>query len=100
MKLLSGTKPLGPDMPTVAQLGRGVARFYRWLKWRAGADRQCHWRQWRMAEDLKVTVRTIQRWLGALLKAGLISIRRRCQMSAIITVGDDKQLDFNFSTTS
>jgi DNA-binding transcriptional regulator YhcF (GntR family) len=79
-------------------LNPSVERFYRWLKWRAGKVGQLFWRQEKMAEEFKVTVRTIQRWLQALRAARLIKIRRRSQLSAIIAIQDDRQLQFDFLT--
>jgi hypothetical protein len=79
-------------------MSRGVERFYRWLVWRAGDDQQCHWRQERMAEELGVTLRTVERWVAELKRRGLLEVRKRSQESAVMTVSRPRQMTLDFST--
>jgi len=75
-----------------------VEKFYRWLEWRGrSAGGRSWWRQKTMLADprfpVKVrSVKTIQRWLAGLEKAGLISVQRRRRQPAIIIVNSARQM--------
>lgn len=93
----SPTLEVGPNKPDIQDLSSStgtsysgenssVLRFFRWLKWRAGADMQCHWSQRRIAEEFEVTIRTVQRWVSRLLQLGAISVQHRPNRSAITVI--------------
>jgi hypothetical protein len=88
---------------------RSVERFYGWLKWRAGADRQCHWSRAKMATDArllrdlnveKITVRTINAWIAELKNTGLIGVERRHHQTCVVTIKTDRQMTLDFSAES
>src|SRR5579862_1935306 len=85
------------DDDLAGAMKNSVSRFYRWLKWRAGADGQCHWSQARMAKEFNVTDRTIRRWLDDLQRANWIAIRHRSQRSAVVTIRESYQSALDFS---
>lgn len=74
-----------------------AARFYRWLKWRAGTDGECHWSQSKIAGEFQVDVRTVQRWTRELVRSGLISAERRRRQSQLVTVTEARQMTLDFS---
>ena len=86
-----------PDDALAGAMNRSVERFYRWLKWRAGQDGECHWSQARMAQEFKVADRTIRRWLDELQRVNWIAIRRRSQQSAVVVIRASSQSSLDFS---
>lgn len=70
----------------MSPLSRGAFRLLGALKVYARGKRECFPAQKTLAARLKVSSRTVRRWLAELEAAGLVSWRRRAHTSAVYTV--------------
>src|ERR1043165_928949 len=55
----------------------GAQELYRWMRWRGGRNRQLWWGQSKIAAELRISLRTLARWLKELVQAGVVEAIRR-----------------------
>lgn len=71
-----------PEVPPKA-LSFGARELLRWMIWRGGRARQLWWSQSRMAADVRLGVRTVQRHIAELVRLGAIEVIRRGRTSCL-----------------
>lgn len=72
-----------------ATLSLGARKLLRWMIWRGGRNRQLWWSQSRMAEDLKLGLRTLQRNLAELVSLQAVIPIRRGRSSCLYNLSVD-----------